>query len=240
MLIFTNSSGYSSYGGANSTNFYTSNGAFAFHSNAGNNHLYIANNGNVGIGDTSAPNTLSVKDSGNLVCRFTGGTTFSLIQNNTDSTVIFSANHGNASPTGVEERFIWQMAGGTAKMKLDSGTLTVSADLIAYGSPSDKRLKENIKPINSALEKVTKLQGVTFDWKDKHDALDKEGNPVKLKKWKNDLGFIAQDVQKVLPNLVRENEDGMLSMRHQGMAPILLEAIKELKVEIDELKKQIK
>lgn len=189
--------------------------------------------GNVGVGDTSAPNKLSVKDTANLTCRFTGGTTFSLYQNNTDSTVIFSANHGNASPAGVEKRFIWQMAGGTAKMKLDDGTLTVSADLIAYGSPSDKRLKENIKPINSALEKVSKLQGVTFDWKDK--KRDKAYDPDQG--WKHDIGFIAQDVQKVIPELVRENKDGMLSMRHQGMAPILLEAIKELKAEIEELKK---
>ena len=55
-------------------------------------------------------------------------------------------------------------------------------------------------------------------------------------KIKEDIGFIAQDVQKVIPELVRENEDGMLSMRHQGIAPILLEAIKELKAEIEELK----
>ena len=72
-----------------------------------------------------------------------------------------------------------------------------------------------------------KLQGVTFDWK------EKDGKILDLKE---DIGFIAQDVQKVIPELVRENEDGMLSMRHQGIAPILLEAIKELKQEIEELK----
>ena len=109
-----------------------------------------------------------------------------------------------------------------------SGAFTVSGDVIAFGSPSDIRLKENIKPIESALDKVSKLQGVTFDWKEKQeDILD----------IKEDIGFIAQDVQKVVPELVRENEDGMLSMRHQGVAPILLEAIKELKAEIEELKK---
>jgi hypothetical protein len=180
-----------------------------------NNGTSYLNGGNVGIGDTSVPNKLSVKDTANLVCRFTGGTTFSLYQNNTDSTVIFSANHGNTSPTGVEKRFIWQMAGGTAKMKLDDGNLTVSGDVVAYGSPSDKRLKENIKPIESALNKVSKLQGVTFDWKDKkqNKAYDPDQD------WKHDVGFIAQDVQKVIPELVRENEDGMLSMRHQGIAP---------------------
>ena len=117
----------------------------------------------------------------------------------------------------------------------NTGTLTVSGDVVAFGSPSDKRLKENIKPIKTALDKVTKLQGVSFDWKDKHDVLDREGNPVKLKKWKNDLGFIAQDVQKVVPELVRENENGMLSVRHQSITPILLEAIKELEARVKEL-----
>ena len=113
----------------------------------------------------------------------------------------------------------------TAKID-NAGTFTAKGDVVAYGSPSDKRLKENIKPIESALEKVSKLQGVTFDWKESDSILD----------IKEDIGFIAQDVQKVIPELVRENEDGMLSMRHQGIAPILLEAIKELKAEIEELK----
>ena len=111
-----------------------------------------------------------------------------------------------------------------------SGALTMLGDVVAFGSPSDKRLKENIKPIESALDKVSKLQGVTFDWKPSDSILE----------IKEDVGFIAQDVQKVMPELVRENKDGMLSMRHQGIAPILLEAIKELKAEIEELKKQIK
>ena len=72
-----------------------------------------------------------------------------------------------------------------------------------------------------------RLQGVTFDWKDKsEDILD----------IKEDIGFIAQDVKEILPELVRENDNGILSMRHQGISPILLEAIKELKAEIEELK----
>lgn len=112
-----------------------------------------------------------------------------------------------------------------------NGTFTATGDVVAYGSPSDIRLKENIKPIQSALDKISKLQGVTFDWKEKSE------NILDIKE---DIGFIAQDVQKVLPELVRKNKDGMLSMRHQGITPILLEAIKELKAEIEELKKQIK
>jgi hypothetical protein len=110
---------------------------------------------------------------------------------------------------------------------ISSGTLEVKGDIVAFGSPSDERLKENIKPIESALDKAMKLQGVTFDWK------EKDGKILDLKE---DIGFIAQDVQKIIPELVRENENGILSMRHQGVAPILLEAIKELKQEIEELK----
>jgi hypothetical protein len=54
------------------------------------------------------------------------------------------------------------------------------------------------------------------------------------------MGFIAQDVKKVVPELVRENEDGLLSMRHQGVIPILVEAIKEQQKQIDSLQEQIK
>ena len=118
---------------------------------------------------------------------------------------------------------------GVVMTMLQNGTLEVTGDLIAYGSPSDKKLKENIKPIEKALDKVEKLEGVTFDWK---ENLDKEVRQT----WIHDIGFIAQDVQKVIPELVRENEDGLLSMRHQGVTPILVEAIKELKAEIEELK----
>jgi hypothetical protein len=116
----------------------------------------------------------------------------------------------------------------------------MGGDVVAYGSPSDKRLKENIKPVKSALDKVSKLQGVTFDWKDKKQEYDQYGKPHKLQEWKEDIGFIAQDVKKVVPELVRENEDGMLSMRHQGIAPILLEAIKEQQKQIEDLQAQIK
>ena len=112
------------------------------------------------------------------------------------------------------------------QLSQSNSSLSVKGDIIAYGSPSDERYKENIKPIESALDKVTKLQGVTFDWKESDNLLD----------IKEDIGFIAQDVQKIVPELVRENKDGKLSLRYQGITPILLEAIKELKAEIDLLK----
>jgi hypothetical protein len=112
------------------------------------------------------------------------------------------------------------------EMNMSSGNFTATGNIIAFGTVSDKRLKENIKPIDSALDKAMRLQGVTFNWK-KSDSILEIGE---------DIGFIAQDVQKVLPELVRENKSGEFSLRHQGITPILLEAIKELKVEIEELK----
>ena len=120
---------------------------------------------------------------------------------------------------------VFTLSANIAEFNNATGAFVVKNDVVAYGSPSDKRLKENIKPIKSALDKVIKLQGVTFDWKEKG-----------ITNLKEDIGFIAQDVQKVIPELVRENDNGVLSMRHQGIAPILLEAIKELKAEIEELK----
>ena len=212
--------------------FYIYNNALSQHS------LYIVPSNNyVGIGTTNPGAKLTVVSNGTQA-KFDSTASYSdILFSNTSGTGGF-LNFGGTTSFNV---YVGGGAGSNLEMSLtNTGTLTVSGDVVAFGSPSDKRLKENIKPIKTALDKVTKLQGVSFDWKDKHDALDREGNPIKLKKWKNDLGFIAQDVQKVVPELVRENEDGMLSVRHQSITPILLEAIKELKAEIDELKKQIK
>jgi len=171
--------------------------------------------GNVQVNETVGQRRFNVYDASDAWIRLYCGST---------ADWIFGAN-------GSDHTFKWynQSSNGGVGYKMaiaTSGTLTVSADVIAFGSPSDIRLKENIKPIESALDKVSKLQGVTFDWKKSDSILD----------IKEDIGFIAQDVQKVIPELVRENEDCMLSMRHQGIAPILLEAIKELKQEIEKLK----
>jgi hypothetical protein len=102
--------------------------------------------------------------------------------------------------------------------RFTTSSLTVIGDVVAFGTPSDVSFKENIKPIENALDKVEKLQGVTFNWKESESILD----------IKEDIGFIAQDVQKVLPELVRENDNGKLSLRHQGIISVLTEAIKEL------------
>ena len=118
---------------------------------------------------------------------------------------------------------------GSLKASLNATSFICAGDVVAYGSPSDITLKKNIKPLENSLDKIKNLQGVSFTWK----------NPG-LSNIVDDIGFIAQDVKEVVPKLVRENEDGKLSMRHQGVIPILVEAMKEQQKQIDRLEEQIK
>jgi hypothetical protein len=99
-----------------------------------------------------------------------------------------------------------------------AGALTATGDITAF---SDQRLKTNITTIDNALNKVTQLRGVTF-----------------IKDDKPGLGVIAQEIQKVFPELVHEANDEMktLSVAYGNIVGVLIEAIKELKAEIDELK----
>ena len=205
--------------------------------------------GNVGIGGNTPSYLLDVRDqtTSGAIARFSAINPHVIIESSTAGNAVLhfkpnatGAKNGQFKVTaGNGYGFSWSNdAAGTAEtayMDLDTSTtgggdLTVKGDVIAYGSPSDKKYKENIKPIESALDKAMQLQGVTFDWKDSESILE----------IKEDIGFIAQDVQEVLPELVRDNGKGNLSLRYQGITPILLEAIKELKAEIEELKKQIK
>ena len=214
----------SGWGGTKAFNVYNSDGVIAFHPSGNDNKLVVQN----------SAQSLRIKGGSAT------GNNYMQFVNNAGTNQGYFGYGGSSNILYIVQQVAGDIVFYTNSAIRGSisqgGTLTMGGDVVAYGSPSDKRLKENIKPVKSALDKVSKLQGVTFDWKDKkqNKAYDPDQG------WKHDIGFIAQDVQKVIPELVRENEDGMLSMRHQGIAPILLEAIKELKAEIEELKKQIK
>ena len=111
------------------------------------------------------------------------------------------------------------------------GRIDASNDIVAF-STSDRRLKENITPIANALEKVKSLTGVEFDWKeDTKSVHGYEGH---------DVGVIAQDVQAVLPEAVRTNDSGYLSVRYEKMIALLVEANKELANRVEQLEKLIK
>jgi len=93
---------------------------------------------------------------------------------------------------------------------------------------SDKNLKTNITPIENALDKVLSLEGVEFDF-------ISGANCGYLKK--HQIGLIAQDVKKVIPEIVGKNSDGTLGVSYQHLVAVLIEAVKEQQQEIEELKK---
>jgi hypothetical protein len=106
-----------------------------------------------------------------------------------------------------------------------NNTLNVGGDVIAFAS-SDRRLKDNIKPIEGALDKVSKISGNTFDW-----------NEEKQNTYKGrDYGVVAQEIKEVMPELVDTRDNGYLAVKYDKIVPLLIESIKELKKEIEELK----
>ena len=107
-----------------------------------------------------------------------------------------------------------------------TGIIRASDDIIAFGS-SDRRLKDNILPISNAIEKVKQISGVEFDWNENQTTHSG-----------HDIGVIAQEIEEVFPSLVRENDNGYKQVRYEKLISVLIEAIKELKVEIDQLKQK--
>ena len=116
-------------------------------------------------------------------------------------------------------------------MRLESdGDLHVEGDVIAASTTiaSDEKLKENIEQYSDALDKVKQLKGVSFDWK-------KDGS--------KSAGVIAQDIEKIMPDLVKEKEslsDGekSLSVNYNGLIGVLVEAVKELSAKVKELEEK--
>jgi len=117
----------------------------------------------------------------------------------------------------------WSAANNRLQMDM-SGNLTMAGNITAY---SDIRLKENIKVIPDALSKVQQLRGVTFT---RNDTEDLE---------KLHTGVIAQEVEAVLPEAVSEDNDGIKNVAYGNMVGLLIESIKELKTEVDNLKTQL-
>ena len=103
-----------------------------------------------------------------------------------------------------------------------TGALTATGDVTAF---SDITLKEDIEVIPNALDKVSQIRGVTFTRKDLDDKSRKSG-------------VIAQEVEKVLPEVVSTTEDGTKTVAYGNLVGLLIESIKELKAEVEELKKE--
>lgn len=108
-----------------------------------------------------------------------------------------------------------------------NGNITAEGDVVAYSS-SDERLKDNITPISGCLEKVLSLDAIEFDWNDKQETYTG-----------HDIGLIAQQVQKIAPEIVTERSDGYLAMKYEKVVPLLVGAVKEQDALLDDLESQV-
>ena len=117
--------------------------------------------------------------------------------------------------------------GGSANLTFDGTNLSCAGDVVSYAS-SDKKLKNNISNISSPIEKIKQINGVNFEWSEKQSVYTGK-----------DVGVLAQDVEKVLPEVVSEREDGYLAVKYEKIIPLLIEAIKDQQKEIEELKSKL-
>lgn len=120
-------------------------------------------------------------------------------------------------------------SGGNVASISNTGNLTCSGEVTAY-SASDIRLKANIRPITSAIDVINKLNPVQYNW----NSVAKELNP--LKGDSTEYGLIAQELEKVMPELVHTIYDKYKSIDYVKLVPILIKGMQELKAEINELK----
>jgi hypothetical protein len=101
----------------------------------------------------------------------------------------------------------------------------------AYNNLSDRRFKRNIRTLTNALDTIAQLEGVSFDWRrDEHPTIQFEK--------RRQIGFVAQEVRKIVPQAVHESEDGTLHLAYAQIIPLLVEAIKEQQEQIRHLSRR--
>ena len=142
----------------------------------------------------------------------------------TNSATVFSTSNtafviGNGTASNSKSDAFKVMFNGDATVSND---LTVSGDITIS---SDARLKSNIVSLGATLSKLLLIDGKSY-------IMNKSGEEK--------IGVLAQDIQKVFPELVSEDDNEMLSVNYQGLVPVLINALKEQQVEIEKLKEQEK
>lgn len=153
-----------------------------------------------------------------------GDKTFSsnVTVSNANPRLIFSDTDGQNFSLSVNSNVLNVLNnGGSSILNVSqTGGLTASGDVTAF---SDVRTKKNISTIENALEKTLSLRGVTFVRINDEEEMKK-------------IGLIAQEVEEVLPEAVVTNEDGYKSIAYGNIVGLLIEAVKELKKEVEELR----
>ena len=224
-------------------------------------HLSLDDNDEIRLG---SGNDFVIEDDGtNTLFKSTrhGGEVYFQNENasgTNQNTLILGTDTGNTSATYVELRYNnveriktttngSDMAGivnfngttqstnkTTGTVIIDGGvgiakTLNVGEDVVAYAS-SDERYKDNVTPIENPNEKLKQIGGYTFDWNDNHEVF----------KGQHDVGVIAQEIEKVLPEIVETRESGYKAVKYEKIVALLIESNKELLKRIEDLESKIK
>lgn len=223
-----------------------SNGDFHIWDSSANNNtgaprFFIKHDGFIGLGTDNPNAELDVVSSTSARTAFglrnTGGHNWYLNSEGATSSVpgAFLIWDSSATPTPAGAgRFIILANGdvGVGEMSPTS-KLHVAGGIKANSieGPSDVRFKKNIKPLQNSLSKITSLNGYNYEWRN-------DEFPSKNFNKGIDIGLIAQEVEKVYPEVVFTANDEMQSksIDYSKLVPALVESIKELKAEVEELK----
>lgn len=144
-----------------------------------------------------------------------------------------SVGFGTGNPDTNYRVHITETGGKSLKLDgdfLTAGNSTMNGNVTVGGTvtaASDKRLKNKVKPLKDSLKKILKLHGISFHWIDQNRG---EGPQI---------GFIAQDVEKVYPELVHTDEEGNKSVAYQNLVAPLVEAIHAQQEQIESLKAEL-
>lgn len=201
--------------------------------------MRIKSNGNIGIGNNNPisnendtnlciGNCSLLNSSGNLIISKSSGNfqrniKFGYGNNNYFGIGDFGSNNNNSNSWRQQIRIHWNSPN-------NSFLIYENGDANLYGrlyQPSDIRIKTNIKPIENALSKVNQLNGVEYSYIDNNNDNNNDNNHI---------GLIAQEVEKIVPQVVHHNKDtDMKSVAYGNLTPILINAIKELNEKIIKL-----
>ena len=188
---------------------------------------------------SDSANCLSIGGNGDLKI-FHDGSTSVIASGSDNNPVAIRADNNEEMATFTVDGAARLYYDGIEKIATTSGGIDVSGAITADGDitaffTSDQRLKENVVNIPNALDKVMDINGVEFDWSSEY--IETHGGEDEWFNRKHQVGVIAQEVEKVLPEVVADRPDGYKAVRYEQLVPLLIEAIKELKTELDELKK---
>ena len=204
-------------------------------SNSTNQFLVDTDNGNTTINGTLTVNSNINAGSNNITAgQFIGNANSAdavEVESESNSTswhnLIFTATALSSTEGGTVNAQLRADQNSDLRYKPSTQELEVGGDITAFAT-SDRRLKDNIKPIEGALSKLLGLSGNTFDW---NAASNKDGSEV---------GVIAQEVEALgLPGVVTTRDSGYKAVRYEKLIPLLIEAIKDLNAKVEDLEQKL-